>query len=113
MARLNLIVSVLLALVGLALDILAFTSRCSMSPPINISMMLLGVIIQVVAVGFPIYFGRPYADDPPRRGVAIIGFALVIFVAGAMAFRYSVLLPDAIGKPNGYRSASLACRHSG
>lgn len=102
-------VAVLLAIAALALDILAFTSRCTLSPGVNVSLMIFGAVVQTVAICFPIAYGIIIVTDLPRRGAAIIGMAVLMFVGGSMAFRYAVLYPDAIGQPNFYRSASLKC----
>jgi hypothetical protein len=113
MQRIGYFVAALLALAALTLDTLAVTSRCSASPGINISILLFGLAVQAVAVSFPLVFWAILANEPPRRGVAVIGMSLVLFVGGSLAFRYSALYSDAIGKPNYFKSAGLACHRAG
>jgi hypothetical protein len=38
--------------------------------------------------------------------------ALLLLVGGSLAFRYAALFSDAIGQPNYFRSAGLACRNA-
>ena len=113
MQRLSYFVAALLAFAALAFDLFAFSSRCSASPGVNVSLLFFGAVVQAVAVGFPIAFGSAFASGPPRRWLAIIGMSLLLFVGGSLAFRYSALYSDAIGQPNYFKSASLACRSAG
>jgi len=113
MQRLSYFVTVVLAIAAIALDAFAFSSRCSASPGVNLSLLIFGAVVQAVAIGFPLVFGLEFAGDPPRRWLAVIGMALLLLVGGSLAFRYSALYSDAIGQPNYFRSAGLACRSAG
>jgi hypothetical protein len=107
--KLNLVVAVLLALVAATLDVLALATRCPVSPGVNVPLLLLGLVLQATAVAFPVFFGQPFADELSKRGLAIVGMALLIFTAGSLAFWYSAQFSDVIGKPNYFRSVGLAC----
>ena len=106
-------ITVLLALMAIVLDTWAFVSRCPASPPVNISTLAFGVIVQAVAVGFPLVRGAWFESASVKHGVTIITLALMLFVGSVMIMRYSVLYSDAIGKPNYFRSIGLACRSPG
>jgi len=112
MAKLNFYVAAILAIGAIALDAFAFASRCSVSPGVNAPFLLLGIALQAGAVAFLMFFGQPYAGELSKRGFTIIGMSLLIFVAGWLAFRSSAQFSDAIGKPNYFRSAGLACRNT-
>ena len=112
MARLNMYVVAVLAIAALALDTVAFGSRCLASPKVNVPILLFGLAVQALAVCFPLIFGGPYTNDSGKRGVAIIGMALLLFVAGSLAFRYASMFSDAIGQPNYFKSTGLACRNA-
>ena len=119
MRKLNITVAALLTLAAIALDIFALTSRCTASPKVNVSILLFALVVQVLAVGFPIVIGDVFLGDLPKRGLAVIGMALLLFVAGSLAFRYAALLSDAIGQPKTFKSAGFftrggpACRNAG
>ena len=112
MGKLNIYVAVLLAFGAAVADVFGFASRCSLSPAVNVPLLLLGLVLQATAVGYPLFFGAPFAGELSKRGFRIIGMSLLIFVAGSLAFRYSAQFSDAIGKPNYFRSAGLACRNA-
>ena len=99
-----------LAFAALALDIVAFSSRCAASPAVNVRILLFGLAVQSLAVCFPLIFGGPFTNE--KRGVAIAGMALLLFVGGSLAFRYAAMFSDAIGQPNYFKSVGLACRNA-
>jgi hypothetical protein len=101
--------SLLLAAVLAALDVLAFVSRCSASPGVNISIMFFGLVVQTVAVSFPLFLDSVIGTISMRHRQLFIALTLMLFVGGAMAVRYAVLYSDAIGKPNYFISASHVC----
>ena len=113
MQRLEYGTTVLLMLIALALDVWAFMSRCPASPIVNVSTLSFGILVQAIAVGLPLVRGVWLQSATVKHGLTIITLALVLFVGSVMAIRYSVLYSDAIGKPNYFKSAGLACRLSG
>jgi hypothetical protein len=106
-------IAVLLALMAIVLDTWAFASRCPASPPVNMSALAFGAIVQAVAVGFPLVHGAWFESASAKQGATTITLSLMLFVGSVMIIRNSVLYSDAIGKPNYFRSLGLACRSSG
>ena len=113
MHRLEYCTTTFLAVVAVALDIWAFMSRCPASPSVNVSTLSFGLVVQAVAVGFPLVRGAWFETASAKHRLKVITLALVLFVGSVMAIRYSVLYSDAIGQPNYFKSAGLACRLSG
>src|SRR5437868_1463018 len=113
MHRLEYCTAAFLAVVAIALDIWAFMSRCPASPAVNVSTLSFGLVVQAIAISFPLVRGAWFETASEKHGLKIIALALVLFVGSVMAIRYSVLYSDAIGKPNYFKSAGLACRLSG
>src|SRR5689334_16672965 len=112
MGKLNLYVAVLLATGSAALVAVTFASRCAASPVVNVQFLLFGLALQATSIAFLMFFEQPFADEISKRRLTIMGMSLVIFAAGSMVVRYSVQFSDAIGKPNYFRSAGLACRNA-
>jgi len=106
-------VAVLTALLALAFDVWAFKSRCPASPEVNVSILFFGLIIQAIAVALPLVRVAWFDSASDRQGLKVVGCAIILFVWSVLAVRYSVLYSDAIGKPNYFRSAGLACRVAG
>jgi hypothetical protein len=106
-------ITALLALIAVVLDTWAFVSRCPASPTVNVSTLFFGLVVQVIAVGFPLVRGAWFESASVKHGLTIITLALMLFIGSAMIVRYSVLYSDAIGEPNYFRSVGLACRSSG
>jgi hypothetical protein len=113
MHRLERSITAFLALTAVVLDIWAFVVRCPASPAVNISTLCFGLIVQAIAVGFPLVRGAWFESASVKHGLTIITLALMLFVGSVMIIRYSVLYSDAIGKPNYFKSIGLACRSSG
>ena len=113
MRRFEYSVAALLALSAVALDVWAVSSRCAASPEVNISILCFGLFIQAFAVGLPLVRGAWSYGASAKLGLKVIAGALVLFVGSVLAIRYSLLYSDAIGKPNYFRSAGLACRSPG
>jgi hypothetical protein len=106
-------ITALLALMAVVLDIWTFGLRCPASPAVNISTLSFGLIVQAIAVGFPLVRGAWFQSASVKHGLKIIALALMLFVGSVIIIRYSVLYSDAIGKPNYFKSMGLACRSSG
>jgi hypothetical protein len=106
-------IAALLALMAIVVDTWAFVLRCPASPTVNISTLAFGIIVQAIAVGFPLVRGAWFESASVKHGLTIITLALMLFVGSVVIIRYSVLYSDAIGKPNYFRSMGLACRSSG
>jgi hypothetical protein len=95
---------------AVVVDIWIFGSRCSASPAVSLSTLAFGLLVQAIAVGFPLVRGAWFETAPVKHGLRIIMLALVLFVGSLVLIRYSVLYSDAIRKPNFFKSAGLACR---
>jgi len=102
-----------MALLALIFDVWAFKSRCPASPEVNASTLCFGLIVQAIAVGLPLARNAWFDSASERQGFKVIAGAIVLFVGSVLAVRYSLLYSDAIGKPNYFRSAGLACRVAG
>ena len=103
----------LLAVVGVALDAWAFISRCPASPTINVSILCFGLLVQATAVAFPVIRGSLFETSSLKHELGFICVMSVLFLGSVLVIRYSVLYSDAIGKPNYFKSAGLACRLAG
>ena len=113
MQRLEYVATALLGVGAVALHLWAFASRCAASPAVNVSTLAFGFVVQAFAVGLSLVRGAWFESATAKHGLKIIALAIVLFVGSVMVIRYSVLYSDAIGKPNYFKSAGLACRSSG
>jgi len=102
-----------MALLALTFDIWAFKSRCPASPEVNISILCFGLVVQAIAIGLPLVRAAWFDTASERHGFKVVMGAIILFVGSILAVHYSVLYSDAIGKPNYFRSAGLACRSAG
>ena len=102
-------IAVLLALAGVGFDAWAFISRCPSSPAVSIPVLSFGLLVQAIAVGLPLVREVWFQSATAKHGAKAIIVALGLFVGSAMMIRSSVLYSDAIGKPNYFKSAGLAC----
>jgi hypothetical protein len=107
----ELLVLVAVALASILADAWFFYARCSASPDIYISGVVLAVVMQGGSM-YMLWFLRGLISESQqifRHRGAVLGLSILLCIGSLLIMEESLLFSDARGQPKGFKSQGQAC----
>jgi len=106
---LQIVVIAVLLTASLFVDIGLFSVRCGASPAVFWTGLVIGFVLQVIAVGVPYVLSARFSTEPLKYHVRGIVIAGLCFIWSIPVLQHSILFADGIGHERGYRSVGEQC----
>jgi hypothetical protein len=105
------ITAVSLIVIALAAYGFFYSSRCSVSPAVDLNMLAGSITMQLVGIALATW-GIAQAPIPTSRGTIRWFFwaGLAVFLSTVFMARKAIEFSDSFGHPNGYQSVGLLCK---
>ena len=101
--------SILFGTACVAIDLWFATARCSASPPLYVTGIVIGLCSQLIAVALPMFVARHFPSESLKFQLRSVGLGAFLVVTSAPVLLASLLYSDGIGKDKSYHSVGFEC----
>jgi hypothetical protein len=98
-------------LLGLCLvfDVWFIAIRCNASPPVFVTGLVLGGVLQMLAIGVPLLAARRFHFEQPLFHLRNAALGAVCLALSIPVLQSSILCSDAMAQAKQYRATGVAC----